>query len=271
MKQHLQNRFVALALLALSTFNHQLSTARAQNTAFTYQGRVMDNGTNFSGTSQFEFALGTNTNTTSGQAAGPVGALSGDPGGVVVSGGSIISITMIPAEYANANVGSGYTSPPTVTIEGTADGHGSGATATAQIGGGSVTNVIVTSGGSGYFPGEVTVLFSAPQGGVVFTAVWNNDDSFGQNVQPVNAVSVPVTNGLFTVVLGDTNLPNMTAISASLFTQSGLQLQIWFNDGYRHQFDGNNISHLCNQLHLSRRGFRARSNRARITDSSRQA
>ena len=40
-----------------------------------------------------------------------------------------------------------------------------------------------------------------------------------------------VTNGLFTVVLGDTTLANMTAISASLFTQPNLQLRIWFNDG----------------------------------------
>jgi hypothetical protein len=40
-----------------------------------------------------------------------------------------------------------------------------------------------------------------------------------------------VTNGLFTVGLGDVTLPNMTAISASLFSQPNLQLQIWFNDG----------------------------------------
>ena len=40
-----------------------------------------------------------------------------------------------------------------------------------------------------------------------------------------------MANGLFTVALGDTNLPNMTAIGASLFAQPNLLLQIWFNDG----------------------------------------
>src|ERR1035437_9826184 len=38
-----------------------LST-HAQGTAFTYQGRVLDNGTNFTGTGQFQFALVTSTN-----------------------------------------------------------------------------------------------------------------------------------------------------------------------------------------------------------------
>jgi hypothetical protein len=38
---------------------------------------------------------------------------------------------------------------------------------------------------------------------------------------------------LFTVVLGDTTIPNMAAISAALFNQPNLQLLIWFNDGVK--------------------------------------
>ncbi len=40
-----------------------------------------------------------------------------------------------------------------------------------------------------------------------------------------------MNNGLFTVVLGDTSLANMTAIDAPLFMQQNLQLRIWFSDG----------------------------------------
>ena len=51
-----------LALAALATFNLQPSTASAQSTVFTYQGRVLDNGTNFNGPGEFKFALVTSTN-----------------------------------------------------------------------------------------------------------------------------------------------------------------------------------------------------------------
>ena len=54
--------FAVLALTFLCVLNFQLSTARAQNTVFTYQGRELDNGTNFNGTGQFQFALVTSTN-----------------------------------------------------------------------------------------------------------------------------------------------------------------------------------------------------------------
>jgi hypothetical protein len=60
MKPYLQKLFIALTSLAI--LSSQLSSLRAQSTAFTYQGRVMDNGTNFSGAGQFKFALVTSTN-----------------------------------------------------------------------------------------------------------------------------------------------------------------------------------------------------------------
>src|SRR5208282_1004007 len=63
-----------------------------------YQGRIVDGGTNFNGTGQFEFAL------VSGPVAGRQATAT-----VQLSGGSIGSITVTDG-------GSGYTSPPTVTI-----------------------------------------------------------------------------------------------------------------------------------------------------------
>jgi hypothetical protein len=47
----------------------------------------------------------------------------------------------------------------------------------------------------------------------------------------VAAVNLAEANGLFTIVLGDTTIPNMVAIGASSFNQPNLQLRIWFNDG----------------------------------------
>ena len=62
----------ALALLALlSTINSQLSTAFAQGTAFTYQGRLNSGGSPASGTYAMTFAL-FNTNASGVAIAGPV-------------------------------------------------------------------------------------------------------------------------------------------------------------------------------------------------------
>src|SRR5580658_5877115 len=71
MKNPISNPIMALALLALSTLNLQLSTAFAQGTAFTYQGQLQNNGTPASGTYAMTFAL-FNTNATGVAIAGPV-------------------------------------------------------------------------------------------------------------------------------------------------------------------------------------------------------
>ena len=42
---------------------------------------------------------------------------------------------------------------------------------------------------------------------------------------------VEVTEGLFIVLLGQINLPNMTPIPAHVFTNGGVHLRLWFNDG----------------------------------------
>src|SRR5471030_2652841 len=48
---------LALALLALSTLNSQLSTAHAQGTAFTYQGRLNDGASVANGSYDLRFML----------------------------------------------------------------------------------------------------------------------------------------------------------------------------------------------------------------------
>ena len=60
------------------------------------------------------------------------------------------------------------------------------------------------------------------------TNFWSNSPFSG--AKPISAVSLPVTNGLFTVQLGDTNL-GMIALSPNIFTNGSLALRIWFDDG----------------------------------------
>ena len=64
-----------------------------------------------------------------------------------------------------------------------------------------------------------------------FTTFWSNDGTSVNGSEPAAAVLVGVSNGLFTVALGDATQSNMTAIDAAVFNQPNLRLRIWFNDG----------------------------------------
>ncbi len=190
--------------------------AQAQDTVFTYQGRVLANGTNFTGTGQFKFALITSTNIIGSQATA-----------TAILGGT--SPYEYVVGYTIVSGGSGYLSPPTVTVSGPS-GSGSTATALAIISGGVVTAINVINPGWGYSSTPVVTIGPPPEHIVYFT-YWSNDGTGVNGSEPTAAVGVAVSNGLFTVALGDTTLANMTAIPVSLFTQPGLQLQIWFSDG----------------------------------------
>jgi hypothetical protein len=63
------------------------------------------------------------------------------------------------------------------------------------------------------------------------TTYWSNDGTSTAGSQPTNAVSLTVTNGLYSVLLGDATLTNMTAIPASVFGNADVRLRVWFNDG----------------------------------------
>ena len=66
-------------------------------------------------------------------------------------------------------------------------------------------------------------------GGVPF---WTNSpDLAPADGVPDNAVSLTVTKGLYSVLLGDATLANMALIPAAVFTNPDLRLRVWFNDG----------------------------------------
>ena len=44
-------------------------------------------------------------------------------------------------------------------------------------------------------------------------------------------VTMPVSQGLYAVLLGDTNLANMAALPVTVFTNGDVRLRVWFNDG----------------------------------------
>ena len=63
------------------------------------------------------------------------------------------------------------------------------------------------------------------------TTYWSNDGSSSAGSQPTAAVSLPVTKGLYSVLLGDTSLANMKAIPTTVFANSDVRLRVWFDDG----------------------------------------
>ncbi|MGZ4988266.1 MAG: hypothetical protein ACXWBP_09500 [Limisphaerales bacterium] len=63
------------------------------------------------------------------------------------------------------------------------------------------------------------------------TTYWSNDGTSSGGSQPTAAVSLNVANGLYSVLLGDTGLTNMTAVPATVFDNSDVRLRVWFNDG----------------------------------------
>ena len=62
-------------------------------------------------------------------------------------------------------------------------------------------------------------------------AYWTNDGTHSDATEPAAAVSLAVTKGLYSVLLGDPAVPNMTTIPASAFTNAEIFLRVWFNDG----------------------------------------
>jgi hypothetical protein len=201
---------IFLALLSLAYYSSPLC---AQNTILTYQGNLQDSGTNFTGAGQFQFALVTSSNanqTATATASAPISGF----------------ITTITVTFG----GSGYTTPPAVTIFG---GGGGGAMATAALNtNGVVTAITINPGNNGSnYTTAPSVIVAPPPPAYTYTTYWSNDGTSVAGSEPFASVSVGVTNGLFTVALGDTTIANMSAISAALFSQPNLQLQTWFNDG----------------------------------------
>ena len=60
---------------------------------------------------------------------------------------------------------------------------------------------------------------------------WSNNNTSVNGSEPSAGVTIPVTNGVFAVKLGDTSLTNMQAIPSAAFDTATTFLRVWFNDG----------------------------------------
>ena len=60
---------------------------------------------------------------------------------------------------------------------------------------------------------------------------WSNDGTSTAGSQPTAAVTLTVANGLYAVLLGNTELTNMTAIAPAALEYADVRLRVWFNDG----------------------------------------
>ncbi len=108
---------------------------------------------------------------------------------------------------------------------------------------GSVTDATGSAiNGSGYFKFAIVDAAGA-------IAYWVNDNSTSNGTEPIAAVVIPVTNGVFTVKLGDTNLANMAALSASVFNNANIYLKVWFS------FDGLNFEQFSPDTQIVSTGF----------------
>ena len=62
------------------------------------------------------------------------------------------------------------------------------------------------------------------------TTYWSNDGTSVGGAPPTSAVTLPVSNGLFDVLLGDTTLGGMTqALGPSVFSETDRYLRVWFS------------------------------------------
>lgn len=63
------------------------------------------------------------------------------------------------------------------------------------------------------------------------TTFWSNNGTSTAGSEPTAAVTLTVTKGLYSVLLGDATLTNMTIVPATVFTNPDVRLRVWFNDG----------------------------------------
>ena len=61
---------------------------------------------------------------------------------------------------------------------------------------------------------------------------WRNAADANNDGEPDASVSVSVSRGLYSLMLGDTSLANMAVLPPGVFTNSAVYLRVWFNDGF---------------------------------------
>lgn len=60
---------------------------------------------------------------------------------------------------------------------------------------------------------------------------WSNDGSSSAGGEPTTSVALDVNRGLYSVLLGDAAILNMTPVPAGIFENPDVRLRVWFNDG----------------------------------------
>ncbi len=80
------------------------------------------------------------------------------------------------------------------------------------------------------FNGSGKFKFSLVNAGASQT-YWVSSTDSNNDGQPDTNITVAVSQGIFTVLLGDTTLPNMAVLPPGIFTNSPVFLRIWFDDG----------------------------------------
>jgi hypothetical protein len=77
-------------------------------------------------------------------------------------------------------------------------------------------------------PGQFKFALVDSTGAITY---WSNDGTSAAGSEPAASVTLTVSKGLYSVLLGDSTLANMSAIPASVFTNADVRLRVWFNDG----------------------------------------
>ncbi len=96
--------------------------------------------------------------------------------------------------------------------------------------------------GNGYFKFAII-----NKEGETVTVLWSN--AIMNENQPENAVTIPVTNGVFTTKLGDIGNTNMASLSDIPFEQQNIFIRVWFSE------DGTNFELLSPDTQILSTGF----------------
>ncbi len=206
-------KFLLAALLMTGAGSVQAQVPQV----LTYQGRIVSAGVNFDGTGQFKFAL-------------VDGGTTNIPGARTATATAVVNSGFVTSIIVNDG-GDGYTTAPAVTITG---GGGVGASAVAAVGGGAVTSIAISSPGSGYTNGLPSVTVAAPASSpatTTYQTYWSQDGTSVAGSAPLGSVTLPVSKGLYSVLLGDASVAGMGAISSGVFTHPDVRLRVWFDDG----------------------------------------
>ncbi|MDP0492191.1 MAG: hypothetical protein Q7Q71_14170 [Verrucomicrobiota bacterium JB023] len=202
-----------LAILATALLHAQNRVGPSVPREFSYQGSVAVNGQPFTGEGRFKFLL---------LAKNPLSASPTQATATVTAAGTNGEITSVRVDEP----GSGYLSPPTITVTDSAifGVGGSGCELRANLSPqGEISSITVVEGGSGYELPSVEI--SPPTPGE--EAIWANDSDFNTALtEPGSFVTISVQDGLFSTRLGGSGMVSLPSYLDHF--RPNLALRVWF-------------------------------------------